>query len=203
MRRSVVDRVAVVAVGRGRRRPGTTTAADVGSEPGRAGRASTAASSTRSTRRALAGANDTLRNDSILPVPVSVTVRLKSRRVGRVADVVVDRRRRASSPTRPATRRRASSWRAAAAERDRRGVVRLRLVDADDDRRRAAVAEEVLDGVAEAALEPEPAEDPLELGEGVIAIASSTGPRSARPTNAVIDVATPVIGRTPLGTSSM
>jgi hypothetical protein len=37
----------------------------------------------------------------------------------------------------------------------------------------------------------------------VIVTASSTGPRSARPTNAVIDVATPVIGLTPLATSSM
>src|SRR4051794_33950100 len=33
---------------------------------------------TESTRRALSVANDTLRNDSLLPVPVSVTVRLKS-----------------------------------------------------------------------------------------------------------------------------
>src|SRR5262245_58502597 len=32
---------------------------------------------------------------------------------------------------------------------------------------------------------------------------SSTGPRAARPMKAVIDVATPVIVRTPLGTSSM
>ena len=36
----------------------------------------------------------------------------------------------------------------------------------------------------------------------VIVVAASTGPRSARPTNAVTDVATPVIGRTPLGISS-
>jgi len=37
----------------------------------------------------------------------------------------------------------------------------------------------------------------------VIVTAWSTGPRSARPMNAVIDVATPVIGLTALGTSSM
>ena len=37
----------------------------------------------------------------------------------------------------------------------------------------------------------------------VIVTGSSTGPRAARPMKAVIEVATPVTARTPLGTSSM
>src|SRR5262249_23407550 len=127
---------------------------------------------------------------------------VERRRVRRVGDVVVDRRRQLRAP-RAGRRRREVDLPRAAAERERGGVAGLRLVHPDDHGRPAAVPVEVLDGVSEVALEPRAPKIRSKSLSDVIVIAWSTGPRRARPTKAVIDVATAVMGWTLLGASSM
>ena len=71
------------------------------------------------------------------------------------------------------------------------------------ERGTAAVAEEVAHRVPETAQQPQAAEGPLKVAEARQGIGSSTGPLLAWPMNAVMDVATPVIVRLPLGISWM
>ncbi len=90
--------------------------------------------------------------------------------------------------------------------RNRAHVLSVRIFvrcvhDADHECVAAPVEEEVPHGVAEAVVPRQPAERPLEVAESEDRHRVVDGPRGAVPRNAVIDVATPVIGRLPLGIS--
>ncbi len=84
------------------------------------------------------------------------------------------------------------------------GIGRICRRDADDVGVGAAIVEELLDAVAEQRAAIETAIGPLEIGEARDAqrTIDRSGAR-AQPMNSAIDVATPVIVRTPLGISSM
>ena len=77
------------------------------------------------------------------------------------------------------------------------------LVETHDDRLAALVLEEVANGKAHRALLPEPAEVRWKSAKSVMVMGSRQARARPLPTNAVMEVATPVIVRTPLLSSSM
>ena len=209
-----LERVAVAAVGveRGRRRvvleridPGRRCAAAAGRAAGTVPASMRtrfdSSSRTSVTKRRWFGSVETLRNRSTVPVAVSLIDRLN--RLSAASPglerprLVVDAGPQVLAPVALAGGDEVEVGRQR--QRGRRGAV----VDAADQRVAPAVQEVLLHGVAHQALGPQAAVDALELGEALDEPRPVVGPRRARPMNAVIDVATPVIVRTPLGTSSM